>query len=251
MLIGMWALMCIAIPLWALFGASGWDYEIYRAAVESVHVGRDPYLDGIAKQSTYLKRLALHQVAPGDAPNNYVYPPVTLPLLRVAGEYPGWVLATGYWLLYALGALAVVWAGMQAVEADERRYLRLLLRLHCFSSIARERGHSVREYCLHRLRIGADRSCPWLEGQGMGIILSRDSGGLMFQDNVLDAVAYTSVLCTQAVVVDRFAHRFQWDRDLCVTTRCIASLVQVLRTAVMFVTVAALVDPNDCCARCT
>ena len=139
-LIGMWTLMCIAIPLWALFDASGWDLEIYRAAIESVHVGHDPYLDGIARQSTFNKQVALHQVSSGDAPNNYVYPPVTLPLLRIAGEYPGWALEVGYWLVYALGALAVVWAGMQAVEADERRYIRFVAPVALFFPALLENG---------------------------------------------------------------------------------------------------------------
>ena len=225
MLIGMWALMCIAIPLWALFDASGWDLEIYRAAVESVHVGRDPYLDSIVKQATYLKRLEHHQVAPGDAPNNYVYPPVTLPLLRVAGEYPGWVLATGYWLLYALGALAVVWAGMQAVEADERRYVRFVAPVALFFPALLENGVILCgniAYIVYGLALTA-AVVGWKAGRW----------GLLFLV-VLAASAFKITFLT-LLLIPVFSARKQWSTALLIAFNGIAIFVsQLIASPVLF-----------------
>ncbi len=140
MVLMLWAMVFIAIPIWAQFDTSGWDLAIYRTAMRSLAVGHDPYADGIAKQIAYHSQLALHPGAASDPPYNYVYFPITLPLLRFVGMLPVWFSGTCYWLLYAAGAFAVFWAGMQAVEESERKYLSFFAPVAVFFPALLENG---------------------------------------------------------------------------------------------------------------
>jgi hypothetical protein len=99
-----------------------WDFDVYARAAHSLHIGHDPYMDGIAEQ----ERLHRDGQPPSDdnVSYSYVYPPVTLPLLRLLGGLPHWgVLA--YWLLYVAAVLAQIWVCMKAGVAQERYFLAL------------------------------------------------------------------------------------------------------------------------------
>ena len=54
-------------------------------------------------------------------PNGYVYPPITLGILKLVGFFPTSFSGPGYWMLIATSVLAVLWVGMQLVENGERR----------------------------------------------------------------------------------------------------------------------------------
>jgi len=121
----LWVLAFAAIPVWnAVDPGDGRDTKIYLNAIHSVQAGHDPYADGIAVQEAIHAQLALHPHT--QLPYSYVYSPVTLPLLRMIGFFPLSLLFAGYWLIYAAGALAQIWAGMQAAEPKERRYAAFL-----------------------------------------------------------------------------------------------------------------------------
>jgi hypothetical protein len=124
--VALWAIVFIAIPIWSRFDASGWDVAVYHAAIQALRIGHDPYAEAIAIQTAYHNQLALHPNTISDPPYNFVYSPMTLPLLRLIGRIPEWLSGLGYWMMYATGAFAVVWAGMQAVEEEERRYFAFL-----------------------------------------------------------------------------------------------------------------------------
>jgi hypothetical protein len=59
-------------------------------------------------------------------PFTYVYSPITLPLLRLAGEVPLRVVGVFYWAAYIAGSLAIVWACTQFAEKDEAPLFQLL-----------------------------------------------------------------------------------------------------------------------------
>src|SRR6185437_7637727 len=85
----LWFLVLAAIPFVAHFDQPGWDFAVYRHAVESVRAGHDPYADAIAAQE------AVHKLAPGVptplGPFSYVYSPITLPLLKLFAVMPLWI----------------------------------------------------------------------------------------------------------------------------------------------------------------
>jgi hypothetical protein len=116
-----WILAIAAIPVWnALDPGNGWDAKVYLNAIRSIKAGHDPYADGIAAQTAFHNALVRHPHA--SPPYAYIYPPITLPLLRVIGEFRPAFLEGGYWLIYAAAVLAQIWASMQATESKERRY---------------------------------------------------------------------------------------------------------------------------------
>jgi len=125
-----WVLAFAAIPIWIQTDAPGWDLQIYRNALHSMQAGHDPYADGIAVQETFHSQLAMH---PNDTPPyTYVYSPITLPLLRVAADLPGWLSGSLYWLLYVAGILAAIWVGMQAGTPGERGFFVFLAPVAAF-----------------------------------------------------------------------------------------------------------------------
>ena len=119
-----WILAFASIPGWISIDQPGWDVTVYLNAIHSVQAGHDPYADAMAVQDTFHRDLASHTNAA--TPFSYVYSPITLPLLRPIGALPVWLSGTVYWFLYAVCALCLVWAGMQAVEETERRAFLLL-----------------------------------------------------------------------------------------------------------------------------
>ena len=130
--LALWAIVFLAIPIWAYLDASGWDLRVYHAAIQALRIDHDPYADAIAIQIAYHAQLALHPNTLPDPPYNYVYSPVTLPLLRLIGKIPDGFSAFIYWLVYATGVLAVIWAGMHAVEEKERKYFVFLAPITVF-----------------------------------------------------------------------------------------------------------------------
>jgi hypothetical protein len=130
--VALWAMVFIAIPIWSRFDASGWDVAVYHAAIQALRIGHDPYADAIAIQTAYHNQLALHPNTISDPPYNFVYSPMTLPLLRLIGRIPEWLSGFGYWVVYAFGAFAVIWAGMQMVEEQERQYFAFLAPIAVF-----------------------------------------------------------------------------------------------------------------------
>jgi hypothetical protein len=120
----LWLLVLIAMPIWIANDAPGWDAAIYHTAIKALAAGHDPYADAIAIQQAFHIEMALHPNAP--PPYSYVYSPITLPVLRLINLFPLWFSGSLYWLVYLGGVLAEVWVGMQAVEANERRYFIFL-----------------------------------------------------------------------------------------------------------------------------
>jgi hypothetical protein len=121
-----WLCSIISATIWFFVpsAASDWDLHVYANAIHSLRIGHDPYLDGIAVQQIFHAHLAEHPNAP--PPFSYVYSPITLPLLRWLGRFPLQWVGGVYWLVYAVCAVAAIWVGMQAVEAEERNVFMLL-----------------------------------------------------------------------------------------------------------------------------
>ncbi|SNS96749.1 hypothetical protein SAMN05421770_103266 [Granulicella rosea] len=121
-----WILALTAIVAWSLVPGYvvGWDLNIYRAAIASMHAGHDPYADATAAQRAYYADLPAHAHDP--IPYCYVYSPVTLPALRLIGMLPPLVSGTLFWLIYAAGIAAAIWFGFQWTEGRERRVFALL-----------------------------------------------------------------------------------------------------------------------------
>jgi hypothetical protein len=130
--IALWTMVLIAIPIWSRLDASGWDFAVYHTALQELRIGHDPYAAAIAAQLAYHHQLALHPNPTATPPYNYVYSPMTLPLLRLIGTIPAGLSRLGFWLMYAIGALAATWAGMQAVEEHERPCFAFLAPIAVF-----------------------------------------------------------------------------------------------------------------------
>jgi dolichol-phosphate mannosyltransferase len=130
LLLLLWAAVALAITVWVSVAEVGWDTAIYRSAVHTLRAGHDPYATAIALQ------IRAHQNGGADASSHplysYVYPPATLPLLRLIGSLPSAPVKIAYWLLYAAAMLAQLWVAMQAVQQQERRWFLFLLPIAPF-----------------------------------------------------------------------------------------------------------------------
>jgi hypothetical protein len=120
-----WLGAFVAIPFWSQSEQPGWDLHIYGRALREVRHGRDPYAAGIAIQDAYHYQHVL-PAGIGAPPYTYVYSPMTLPLLRVAAKMTLDERHIVYWLLYIAGVLTMTWVGLQALTADEKKYLSYL-----------------------------------------------------------------------------------------------------------------------------
>ena len=116
----LWILAFAAMPVWMAFDPPGWDLDVCYAAIHSLAAGHDPYADSIAILQRFHDQIALHPSA--TPPFIYVYPPITLLLLRVIGALPSGLSAALYWLTYLAAVLTQIWVGMQAIEESESRY---------------------------------------------------------------------------------------------------------------------------------
>lgn len=115
----------ITVATMVYLGPAGWDGDVYWTAAQSLHAGGDPYAQGIAVQQ------AFHDQAVKDPrthpPMTYVYSPITLPMLCLLGNLPGWLMAYLYYLSMAIGLGLQLWAGWQMAPEAERRWLKYLL----------------------------------------------------------------------------------------------------------------------------
>ena len=101
-----------------------WDVAIYDRAIEAVRVGLDPYAVGLARQ-----HLA---EATGQHAFTYVYPPITLVVLRAINLVPAWFAMALYWLIYIAGYAAVVWAISQFFRPQDRPVMQYAVPLIVF-----------------------------------------------------------------------------------------------------------------------
>lgn len=102
----------------------GWDLDVYRQSLRDLRAGLDPYAVGPAR--------AMAKDATAGPHYFFVWPPITLRLFKLASfmpPLPGLVL---YWLIYAAGFGAQLWAGFQLALAPEQRVLRYFLPLVAF-----------------------------------------------------------------------------------------------------------------------
>jgi hypothetical protein len=102
----------------------GWDVVYYYRAMQLLSAGMDPYADGIARQYAAL--------AAGRHTFTYVYPPLTLLVLRGFNLLPVWLASALYWMIYAAGFAALLWAGAQCFHPQERERIGFLIPLVIF-----------------------------------------------------------------------------------------------------------------------
>lgn len=119
-----WIAAIAAVIILGCTGPLGWDAQGYWDAVQTVHHGADPYAKDLAALQAYQGKLAANPAE--RQPFVYVYSPTTLPLLRLLGALPGWLLAVLYGAAVALGAILALWAGFQLADESERPFLALV-----------------------------------------------------------------------------------------------------------------------------
>jgi len=118
-----WLAAIVTVLVMAALGPAAWDFDVYWRAAQAVSQGADPYSQGIAAQLAF-------QAAPDPhihAPMTYVYPPMTLPLLRLAGLLRRGVAESLFFALLIGGFVLQLWAGWQMAGSKERRWLCWLL----------------------------------------------------------------------------------------------------------------------------
>jgi hypothetical protein len=126
----LWLTIFLAVGIWLHYQAPGWDVDVYRNAQHSMRIGHDPYLDAIGVQKAFYSH---GPVAPNvDPPFAYVYPPITLPILRFFGRLPGFEEGCIYWTAYGLAMLATLWASLMFAKGDEKRIFIYLAPLAMF-----------------------------------------------------------------------------------------------------------------------
>lgn len=108
----------------ALWFHGGWDLRIYQDAMRSLREGVDPYAVG------QIRQIAEH--ARGRIAFAYVYPPLTLALLKILNHLPALLGQLVFWAVYAAGFGCQLWAGWQLVTDGERKMMRYLLPLAVF-----------------------------------------------------------------------------------------------------------------------
>lgn len=127
-----WLIALAAIPLWPSIDHAGWDVGIYQDAIHSLLNHHDPYADALALQAAYHPALAHYPdlrelFSYIRAPFSYIYPPVTLPLLKFFGVLPVPVAGALYWAIYAACALSILWVGFLAAKPGERQVFALIV----------------------------------------------------------------------------------------------------------------------------
>jgi hypothetical protein len=114
----------------AYTGPVGWDSKMYWKTVLSLKHGGDPYAEGIAEQLAFHDRAVSGVREP--IPFPYIYSPLTLPLLRLLGALPGWLLGVLYVGALTVAFLLQLWTGFQMASEQERLWLALILPLIAF-----------------------------------------------------------------------------------------------------------------------
>lgn len=117
----------------ATTGPVGWDAQISWKAIQNLRHGLDPYAAGIQAQQAFQNGSAPAEHVPfARARWIYDYSPLTIPLLRLLGTLPGWLLALLYGTAVAGGFLLQLRAGFQLADEHERPWLTLLLPVVAF-----------------------------------------------------------------------------------------------------------------------
>jgi len=130
------ALCCVlavsAVTMMAALGPAGfgWDAQAYGKAIHSLRQGSDPYADALAEQKAFHEQPP--SVRSAHHPFTYIYPPLTLPLLRLAAILPDKLLVVLFGTALAAGFLLQLWAGFQMATKDERRWLPVMLPFVAF-----------------------------------------------------------------------------------------------------------------------
>jgi hypothetical protein len=102
----------------------GWDVAVYYRAMQALRVGLDPYAVGLARQ--YAANAAVLQTY------TYVYPPITLLVLRIFNFLPLWLAAGLYWIAYVAGCAGIAWAAVQCFRPQDRFAMQFLIPLAIF-----------------------------------------------------------------------------------------------------------------------
>ncbi len=133
LLLSAWILAVVSVPVYIHFDHAGWDLQAYRDAAAVLRRGGDPYSAGIQREKEFDS--SSHGTT-AERPLPYLYPPVTLPLLRLL-HYPPWM----YWVIYVAGVGAILSVGVQLATPPERTvvavaaaagiYFPALLQLDC------------------------------------------------------------------------------------------------------------------------
>lgn len=110
-------------PLWLIPGIF-WDVSIYHRAIEAVRAGLDPYAVGLTRQ--YAAQAA------GKHAFTWVYPPLTVFVLRAVNLVPLWFAAILYWTAYCAGYVALVWAITQFFRPQDRSAMQYAVPLVIF-----------------------------------------------------------------------------------------------------------------------
>ena len=110
-------------PVWLTPGIF-WDVAIYHRAMQAVEAGLDPYATGLARQ--YAANAA------GKHAFTYVYPPLTLPVLRGLNLLPLWLAAVLYWGAYVASYAGLLWAVTQCFHPQEKAVMKYFVPLVIF-----------------------------------------------------------------------------------------------------------------------
>lgn len=113
-----------SIAVMTLWIHGGWDLAVYQQAMQSLREGLDPYAVGQGRQ--------LAEYARGHVAYTYVYPPLTVVILRILNCIPALPGRLLYWTIYAAGFGAQLWAVSHLARPSERRLLRYLLPVAVF-----------------------------------------------------------------------------------------------------------------------
>jgi hypothetical protein len=102
------------------------DAKVYENTVKEVQSGTSPYASGIA-------RLQLNNARNSrDRTMNYIYPPMTLPLVRAIGLLPAWLRISAFCLFYLSAAWLLLRTEENFLEPGERKFLLWLSPLCIF-----------------------------------------------------------------------------------------------------------------------
>jgi hypothetical protein len=91
------------------------DAKVYENTVREVRSGISPYLSGIARLKTN------HAMHSQKRTMNYIYPPMTLPLIGALGWTPAWLRISAFWLFYASAIWFLLHTEERFLYKGERR----------------------------------------------------------------------------------------------------------------------------------
>ncbi|MGA2002092.1 MAG: hypothetical protein ABSG70_01845 [Terriglobales bacterium] len=120
----LWIAAAASVVGMAMVLPVGWDLDVYRQSVKDLREGLDPYVVGPARAMTKNTATGPHYF--------FVWPPIILKLFKLATSIPALPGLVLYWLIYAAGFGAQLWAGFQLASTAEQRALRYFLPLVTF-----------------------------------------------------------------------------------------------------------------------